>query len=148
MLGAGVSSSIHLMADREYKTRIALHCISWSWGQSYSNFLKAGLAEWLTKDRETIHQSACALQQSGDWLSWLRLLVQPPTSEIVSSEMALYISCLVDHYEVETIQSLWYLTTVWGGSHSLRGALDLLDTVDFNELEDEVQRALSLCSSS
>ena len=87
-------------------------------------------------------------ERDGEWLNWLRLTAQPPDHPIVATEMGLYISCLIDLYGSAPLAELWHETTMWGGGHSLRGALNLIEAVDFDVLEDAVKQELETCDES
>jgi|GEM_PF-3318087 hypothetical protein len=138
--------SIHLTMDETGVADFSSRIVSRFWDSSDSNMLTSGLGQWLTLSKEEIVQQACSAQEDGDWLGWLRLMAQSSDSPIVTIAMGLYVSCLIDLYGTEPLAALWHRTTMWGGGHSFKGAMSLVDAVRFKALEDAVDQALQSCS--
>lgn len=140
--------SIHLTLEEAGGAEFSSRIVSRFWGSSASNMLTSGLSQWLTLPKEEIEQRACAAQEDGEWISWLGLIAQSPDNPIVAIEMGLYVSCLIDLYGTEPLADLWHRTTKWGGKHSLKGAMNLVEAIEFEALEDSVDRMLQPCSPS
>ena len=137
--------SIHLSAGGNAMEDLAISICSLGWGETRSSLLAKGVSRLLVEGITSVRESACHARANGDWNSWVRLCLQPAEDPIISVEMGLYVACILDLYAKPLMNDLWHLTTVWGGSHSVKGAIQSIEGMDFLALEERVQYMLSSC---
>ena len=80
-------------------------------------------------------------------MSWAILILQPFYDPIVSAELALCSACLFALYGDELMRQLWHLTPLWGGFHSIKGAIETIPEMKLSAVEEQAQLELDSCST-
>ena len=80
-------------------------------------------------------------------MTWSVLIFRPFDDPIVSAELALCSACLFALYGDELMRQLWHLPPLWGGFHSIKGAIETIPEMKFSAVEEQVQLELDSCSA-
>ena len=111
-LGEARNAVLHLVPGEDVAFRVALVLPAYAWwSESYSRFLREGLAVALSRDLGSLVADACGLRSTGRWLALRVVDFSSAEPAVVRIEAGLLLEYLLGSGGPQAIQAVWTATS-------------------------------------